>query len=138
MLRQLQQSGVKRVLVTGSGQSSLIDRLDSDFPGAFAPDMRITALHTRRGKLAPDPYLAALDLAGVEPWQARDRKRTAWSRFGNGLAGVAVACGITTSPVPQSALADAGRHCYFPLDGCLRRVAPRLAARLRPGITGEV
>lgn len=37
MLRQLQQSGVKRVLVTGSGQSSLINRLDSDFPGAFAP-----------------------------------------------------------------------------------------------------
>lgn len=113
MLRRLQEAGVKRVLVTGSGQSSLIDRLDSDFPGAFAPDMRVTALQTRRGKPAPDPYLAGLKLAGVEPWQAMVIENAPLG-VESGVAAGIVTAGITTGPIPPSALADAGATLTFP------------------------
>ncbi len=70
MLRFFEHAGIKRVLVTGSGQNSLIGRLNTDFPGAFADDMRITAHNVTHGKPAPDPYLEAMKLAGVQPWQS--------------------------------------------------------------------
>ena len=113
MLHELEEAGVKRVLVTGSGQSSLISRLDTDFPGAFAPDMRVTALQTRRGKPAPDPYLAGLMLAGVEPWQAMVIENAPLGVESGAAAGI-VTAGITTGPIPQSALAEAGATLTFP------------------------
>lgn len=113
MLRELEKAGVKRVLVTGSGQSSLISRLDTDFPGAFASDMRVTALQTRRGKPAPDPYLAGLRLAGVKPWQAIVIENAPLGVESGAAAGI-VTAGITTGPIPQSALAEAGATLTFP------------------------
>ena len=35
ILNSVKSSGLKPVLVTGSGQPSLLDRLDQDFPGIF-------------------------------------------------------------------------------------------------------
>ena len=101
MLHELEEAGVKRVLVTGSGQSSLISRLDTDFPGAFAPDMRVTALQTRRGKPAP------------EPWQAMVIENAPLGVESGAAAGI-VTAGITTGPIPQSALAEAGATLTFP------------------------
>ena len=38
MLEFFKEVNMRRVLVTGSGQRSLIDRLERDFPGAFTPN----------------------------------------------------------------------------------------------------
>ena len=38
MLNTLKETGIQRVLVTGSGQRSLIDRITADFPGIFNED----------------------------------------------------------------------------------------------------
>ncbi|MDE7375499.1 MAG: HAD family phosphatase, partial [Muribaculaceae bacterium] len=70
LLREVMDAGLTRVLVTGSGQNTLISRLDADFPGAFQADMRITAANTEHSKPHPDPYLKAMALAGAEPWQS--------------------------------------------------------------------
>lgn len=67
MLAALEEAGVRRVLVTGSAQNSLLSRLEVDYPGAFAPAMRVTALDVTHGKPDPEPYLKGLQLAGSEP-----------------------------------------------------------------------
>lgn len=112
LLDFLRASGLKRVLVTGSGQNSLISRLDADFPGAFAPGMRITAANTLQGKPHPDPYLRAMELAGAEPWQAvafENAPLGVESAFRSGAFTVAV----STGPVPKQALADAGADVVY-------------------------
>ncbi len=57
------------VLVTGSGQASLLDKIASDFPGAFLPGQRVTALDVKCGKPAPEPFLRGALKAGVKPNQ---------------------------------------------------------------------
>lgn len=112
LLDFLMEQGLKRVLVTGSGQNSLISRLDEDFPGAFLPHMRITAANTEHGKPHPDPYLKAMTLAGLEPWQA--------VAFENAPLGVesasrsgAFTVAVSTGPIPKQALADAGADIVY-------------------------
>ncbi|MDE6771403.1 MAG: HAD family hydrolase, partial [Muribaculaceae bacterium] len=64
MVRAFMNAGIPRVLVTGSAQSSLLNSLDSDYPGAFPHDMRITANDVRHGKPDPEPYLMGAAKAG--------------------------------------------------------------------------
>lgn len=66
-LETLVRHDIKRVLVTGSGQTSLIDRLEQDFPGAFSRQMMITSHDVIQGKPSPEPYIKAMSLAGVFP-----------------------------------------------------------------------
>lgn len=60
-------SGCPAVLVTGSGQESLLDKVAYDFPGAFLPGQRVTALDVKCGKPDPEPYLMGARKAGVSP-----------------------------------------------------------------------
>lgn len=112
VLRTLMDSGIERVLVTGSGQRSLIDRLEHDFPGAFSADKMITAFNTEHGKPHPDPYLKAMALAGTEPWQS--------IAFENAPLGVESACrsgaftiAVATGPIPTDTLAASGASIVF-------------------------
>ena len=66
----LQQNGIKTILVTGSAQNTLLGRLENDYPGAFPPDRRVTALDVINGKPHPEPYLRGLEKAGVAAEEA--------------------------------------------------------------------
>lgn len=55
------------VLVTGSGQGSLLDKLNDDFDGAFPLDMRVTARNVTYGKPHPHPYLKGMEIASASP-----------------------------------------------------------------------
>lgn len=59
-----------RVLVTGSSQPSLLERLERDYPDAFAPKFMVTGLDVRKGKPDPEPYLMAQQKAAVKPHEA--------------------------------------------------------------------
>lgn len=112
LMQFFKDAGLKRVLVTGSGQSSLISRLDDDFPGVFLPDMRITSRSVVHGKPHPDPYLAALRLANVPPQNAiaiENAPLGVESAVGAGVFTVAV----TTGPIPRRAMEDAGASVIF-------------------------
>lgn len=113
LLDFLEKVGMKRVLVTGSGQSTLINRLDDDFPGAFAENMRITARDVRLGKPAPEPYFAAMDKAGVTPAQSIVIENAPLGVEAGDAAG-AFTIGVTTGPVPGTALVEAGAAIVFP------------------------
>lgn len=112
MLRFLEAVNIKRVLVTGSGQSTLLNRLDTDFPGAFAPDMRVTSCDVTHGKPHPEPFLKAMQKAGVTP----DRSiaiENAPLGVESAHASGAFTIGVTTGPVPAEALRKAGADVVF-------------------------
>jgi HAD superfamily hydrolase (TIGR01509 family) len=60
LLRKLQAQGLKILIVTGSGQASLLDRLNHHFPGVFCRELMVTAFDVKHGKPDPEPYLMGL------------------------------------------------------------------------------
>lgn len=66
MLELVKKSGLKRVLVTGSGQRSLLDKLNLHFPGHFRPDNMVTAFDVKKGKPDPEPYLMGIRKAEAQ------------------------------------------------------------------------
>lgn len=112
-LEFMQQAGIRRVLVTGSGQHTLIDRLERDFPGAFSPDLMITSRDVTHGKPDPEPYLAAMRMAGAQPNECIVVENAPLGVESGRRAG-AFTIGITTGPVPAEALEEAGADIVFP------------------------
>ncbi len=53
-------------VVTGSGQRTLLQRLETGYPGIFAPERMITAFDVRIGKPNPEPYLLAWERSGLK------------------------------------------------------------------------
>ncbi|MDE6050038.1 MAG: HAD-IA family hydrolase [Paramuribaculum sp.] len=113
LLAYLQKIGMKRVLVTGSGQSSLINRLEQDFPDAFPIDMRITARDVVHGKPSPEPYLAAMRKADVTPDKSIVIENAPLGVEAGDAAG-AFTIGVTTGPVPREVMEEAGAAIVFP------------------------
>ncbi len=113
MLQFLSDNGLDRVLVTGSGQLSLIDRLNRDFPAMFAPDRMITSRDVERGKPNPEPYLRAMELAGVTPAEAIVVENAPLGVKAGAAAG-AFTIALTTGPIPPKALTDAGADIVLP------------------------
>ena len=70
-IKIVQDSGLIPILVTGSGQSGLYERLNGDLPNVFTPENMVTAFEVEIGKPHPEPYLMGLQKAGnLQPNQA--------------------------------------------------------------------
>ncbi len=59
------EKGLQVFVVTGSGHQELLDYLLENYPNIKKENI-VSALNIKRGKPAPDPYLKALELAGVK------------------------------------------------------------------------
>ncbi len=112
LLEFMEQIDMQRILVTGSGQRSLINRLERDFPGAFTSASMITARDVKRGKPHPEPYIKAMDLAKVKPWQCVVVENAPLGVEAGDAAG-AFTIGVTTGPVPRADLENAGAALVF-------------------------
>lgn len=113
MLSLLKKGGLKRVLVTGSGQKSLLDELNRDYPGMFGEDMRVTAHDVNRGKPDPEPYLKGAAKARVSPADAIVIENAPLGV----RAGKAAGCftiAVTTGPIPKEAFEREGADLIFP------------------------
>ncbi|MCH5320020.1 MAG: HAD hydrolase-like protein [Paramuribaculum sp.] len=130
MLETLKERNIKRVLVTGSAQSSLISRIDSDFPGAFSPEMRITAADVERGKPDPLPYIKAMSIAGVLPFQSIVIENAPLG-VAAGFAARAFTIGVTTGPISEEELYESGAHVVFPSMNDLADKLPILLDELK-------
>lgn len=113
MLKALMRAGIPRVLVTGSAQSSLINSLNSDYPGAFSDDMRVTALDVTKGKPDPEPYLIGAEKAGVDPGNAIVIENAPLGVRAGKAAG-AFTIAVTTGPIPREAFEKEGADLIFP------------------------
>ncbi len=66
VLQYLHAQGKEIWIVTGSGQESLFDRLNTFFPNIFARERMITAFDVSKGKPDPEPYLKAWEKSGYK------------------------------------------------------------------------
>lgn len=113
VLDYVSKNGLKPVLVTGSGQPSLLDRLDTHFPGVFTPETMVTAFDVVHGKPDPEPFLMGLEKGGnLQPNQAiviENAPLGIEAAVGAGIFTIAV----NTGPLPDSVLTDAGAAIVF-------------------------
>ena len=58
------------MVVTGSGQLSLLERLEHNYPGMFRKELMVTAFDVKYGKPNPEPYLMALKKGGLKADEA--------------------------------------------------------------------
>lgn len=70
VLSEVKALGLTIAVVTGSGQQSLLERLQTGFPGYFSLERVVSSKDVAHGKPSPEPYLLALERLGLEPWQA--------------------------------------------------------------------
>ncbi len=70
VFRKAKALGLKILIVTGSGQKNLIERVQRDYEGYITRDLMVTAFEVKRGKPYPDPYLKGLQIAGVPAGEA--------------------------------------------------------------------
>lgn len=108
----MKEIGMRRVLVTGSGQNSLLSRLDTDFPGVFANGMRVTSRDVTHGKPHPEPFIRGMQLAGVTPSQAIAIDNAPLGVKSAATAG-AFTIGVVTGPVPRVELEGAGASIVY-------------------------
>lgn len=70
VFRKIRAAGLQILIVTGSGQKNLIERVQRDFEGYITRDRMVTSFDVKRGKPFPDPYLKALEIAGADASEA--------------------------------------------------------------------
>lgn len=107
MIEAFHKAGLRTVLVTGSAQSSLLDRLERDYPGAFPPGMRVTALDVTNGKPHPEPYLRGLEKAGVEAEDAVVLENAPLGVRAGKAAGILTMAWMT-GPIPRGRFEEEG------------------------------
>lgn len=112
MLNFFKEVDMRRVLVTGSGQRSLIDRLEKDFPGAFTSSMMVTSRDVKCGKPHPEPFIKAMEMARVRPSQAIAIENAPLGVKSASTAGVFTVA-VTTGPIPREELIKAGAAIVF-------------------------
>lgn len=113
VLSALDRAGMTRVLVTGSGQKNLLDKLQCDYPGVFPDGRRVTAFDVTKGKPDPEPYLKGALCAGSDP---RDCMVIENAPLGV-RAGKAAGCftvAVTTGPIPRGEFEKEGADMIFP------------------------
>lgn len=111
VISRLLQAEVECVLVTGSAQASLLDKVAGDFPGAF--QKKVTATDVKRGKPDPEPYLAGLRIAGVKAADAIVLENAPLGVESGRRAGI-FTIAVLTGPIPEEEFVKAGANIIFP------------------------
>lgn len=113
LLQQVKDDDLKIVIVTGSGQHSLLDNLEHYYPGIFRQELMVTAFDVKRGKPDPEPYLMGLQKAGVDAAEAIVVENAPLGVRAAHAAGI-YTIAVNTGPLPDSALLSEGADVLFP------------------------
>ena len=112
VLQKIKADGLTRMVVTGSGQVSLLDRLNKNFPDIFQKELMVTAFDIKYGKPNPDPYLMALEKGGFRPNEAIVIENAPLG-VQSGVAAGIFTIAVNTGPLPDQVLWDAGANLLF-------------------------
>ena len=112
VLTKIKEAGLTPMVVTGSGQTSLLDRLNKNFPGIFQKELMVTAFDIKFGKPNPDPYLMALEKGGLKPNEAIVIENAPLGVQAGVAAGI-FTIAVNTGPLPDEVLLDAGANLLF-------------------------
>lgn len=113
LLDQIAADHLTRVVVTGSGQASLLERITRHYPNIFDTKRIVSSLDVKHGKPDPEPYLMGLEKAGVQPWEAIVVENAPLGVRAGVAAGI-FTIAVNTGPLPESALLDEGANLLFP------------------------
>ena len=112
-LQKVKEAGLVPVLVTGSGQHSLLSRLEQSFPGMFRSEYMVTASDVKYGKPHPEPYLMGLGKAGIEAHEAIVIENAPIGVQAATAAGIFTVA-VNTGPLNNQVLLNAGADLLFP------------------------
>ncbi len=113
VLEQVRELDLIPVVVTGSGQRSLLERLEREFPGVFVAERMVTAFDVRQGKPHPEPYLKGLEKAGVTAAEALVVENAPLGVQAAVAAGIFTVA-VNTGPIPAEKLREAGAGVVLP------------------------
>lgn len=113
LLRQLKEQGLLILIVTGSGQRSLLDKLNHHYPGIFSRELMVTAFDVKHGKPHPEPYLMGMQKGGLRPEECIVVENAPLGVRAAKAAGIFTVA-VNTGPLPDSALLDEGADMLFP------------------------
>ena len=113
LLRKLQAQGLKILIVTGSGQASLLDRLNHHFPGVFCRELMVTAFDVKHGKPDPEPYLMGLQKGALRAEECVVVENAPLGVRAAKAAGI-FTIAVNTGPLPDNTLTDEGADLLLP------------------------
>lgn len=113
LLQQVKADGLVPMVVTGSGQLSLLERLEHNFPGMFQKELMVTAFDVKYGKPNPEPYLMALQKGGLKADEAVVVENAPLGVEAGHKAGI-FTIAVNTGPLNGQVLLDAGADLLFP------------------------
>ena len=113
LIKKVKACGLTPMIVTGSGTPTLLDRIQSNFPGLFDENHIVTSFNVKRGKPYPDPYLLALEKGGFAPHEAIVVENAPLGVTAGVAAGL-FTIAANTGPLKDSVLAEAGASLVFP------------------------
>lgn len=113
LLQKIKAEGIIPTVVTGSGQASLLDRLEHNFPGMFRQELMVTAFDVKYGKPNPEPYLMALEKGGLKPNEAIVIENAPLGVEAGHKAGI-FTIAVNTGPLNGEILLNAGADLLFP------------------------
>ena len=118
LLCKIVENELFAMLVTGSGQPSLLERLNNDFPNIFLRERVVSSFDVKNGKPNPEPYLTAMKKGLLQPDEAIVVENAPLGIESAHSAGLFVIA-VNTGPLPDSALLDAGANILLPSIECL-------------------
>jgi HAD superfamily hydrolase (TIGR01509 family) len=113
LLQKVTEDGLIAMVVTGSGQPTLINQLNNDFNRFIKPENRVTSFDVTKGKPDPESYLFALQKGGLRACEAIVVENAPFGVEAARAAGLFVIA-VNTGILPDSALMDAGANLLFP------------------------
>ncbi len=113
LLEKVKAAACARIVVTGSGQLSLLDRLDHNFPDIFCRELMVTSFDVKYGKPNPEPYLMGLQKGHIEPWEGIVVENAPLGIQAASAARI-FTIAVNTGPLPDHVLLDAGADLLFP------------------------
>ena len=113
LLRQLKEQGLMILIVTGSGQLSLLDKLNHHYPGIFRRELMVTAFDVKHGKPHPEPYLMGMQKGDLRPEECIVVENAPLGVRAAKAAGI-FTIAVNTGPLPDSVLTNEGADALFP------------------------
>jgi HAD superfamily hydrolase (TIGR01509 family) len=112
-LQAVKEKGLKIVLVTGSAQTSLLEKLERSYPGYFHQDLMVTGFDVTLGKPYPEPYLKGLQKAGIKPEEGIVVENAPLGVQAGHAAGI-FTIAANTGPLADEVLKNAGADIVLP------------------------
>ena len=113
LLKKIKSEGLITMVVTGSGQLSLLERLEHNFPGMFHKELMVTAFDVKYGKPDPEPYLMALKKGGIKASEAVVVENAPLGVEAGHKAGI-FTIAVNTGPLDGQVLLDSGADLLLP------------------------